>query len=252
MLDATILKEMSREQIRSHMRMDGRLKLAIGFNMVLLLLILVLPNLPERYPFEIQIEPEIVPLGTKFDVKITFKEIPASCTLKIVDGATGREIESKEFSSISERDVVASFIADEEKYSIGLQVARVEANYGEKSVVRETYFPITTGCNISALIYAKPSILHLKPGENATVNLTVKVYDEFNQSVPDAVVWIWTNLTNASLYPNLSRTNMKGETYVILSLPPGNYTKVVVYVTVAKRGHPAFITHIEIPIFRKM
>ncbi len=233
------------------MKVDNRLKLAIGFNIVMLLLILIVPNLPERHMFEIQIEPETVPLGSEFSVEIKFDEIPTSCNLEIVNGATGRVIESREFSPVNDKSLTASFFVDEDIYSIGLQIARVKAIFGAKKVVREAYFPVTTGANISAAIDVEPSILRLKVGENATASITVKVFDELNRSVPDAIVWIWTEETNLSITPNLSKTNVYGETSAVLYLPPGNYTGVTIYVTAAKKGHPIFSTYVEIPIFRE-
>jgi len=251
LLDATTLKEMKREQIRSYMKVDNRLKLAIGFNIVMLLLILIVPNLPERHMFEIQIEPKTVPLGSEFSVEVKFDEIPLSCILEIVDGATGRVIESREFSPVNDKSLAASFFVDEDVYSIGLQIARVKANFGGNKVVREAYFPVTTGSNISATIDVEPSILRLKPEENATVSITVKVFDELNRSVPDAIVWIWTEEANMSITPNLSKTNAFGETSAVLYVPPGNYSRVTIYVTAAKKGHPIFSTYIEIPVFRE-
>jgi hypothetical protein len=241
---------MKREQNRSYMKMDNKLKLALGFNIVVLLLILIVPNLPERHMFEIKIEPEIVRLGTEFSVEIVFEDIPTSCVLKIVDVATERMIESREFSSVNGKSIVANLFADEEKYPIGLQIARVEAIYGGKKVVREAYFPVSTGYNISAMIRVDPPILRLKPGENATVSVSIEVFDELNRSVSNAMVWVWTDVTNASLTPNLSKTDVNGKTSAILYLPPGNFTQVKLYVTVAKRGHPAFSTSLDIPVMR--
>ncbi len=233
------------------MGMDNKLKLAIGFNVIILLLILIIPNLPERHMFEIQVEPKVVRLGTEFSVKIKFEEIPTSCILKIVDGATNRVIESREFASVSENSLIARFFANEEIYPIGLQIARVEANYGGKKVVREAYFPVSTGVNISAVIDIKPSVLRLRPGENATVDIKIRVCDELNRSVSNAMVWIWTDDVNVSVTPNMSKTDINGETSAVLYLPPGNYTQVIVHVTAAKRGHPVFYTSFEIPILRE-
>jgi len=168
-----------------------------------------------------------------------------------VDGATGKVLGKKDFSNVDQKDLVASFFVDEEIYSIGLHIARVEANFKGRNVVREAYFPITTGANISATIDIEPSILRLKPDESANASITVKVLDELNRSVPDATVWIWTEVSNSSVIPNLSRTDTNGETNAILYLPPGNYTRVTLYVTAAKKGHPIFSTYLEIPIFRE-
>lgn len=228
--------------------MDRKLVVAILFNVAIALILVLVPLIPRGPDFEVEIEPETVPLNSDYVVRVIFHDVPTSFSLEITEGIGRAVVEGLQFQEVEE-EVEIDLSAEEGKYRVGLHLARVTAEYPRGTVEIEAPFPVTTGGNLSVQSQAIPARIETIGNESGTGQVTVTVLNELGEPATNATVW-FSATGFVRIDPNVTVTDEVGQARGAIVAPAGNYTDVI-EIIVAKRGHPLGNSSIEVEVIQR-